>query len=215
MTGILPIIKYDTHSALSDFKERTMLKPLMLAEYVGFTNEDVHAVCMKFGADEQLMKAWYDGYRLPGVGEVYCPSSVMEAAINNDYSSHWTATASMEALTDYIYANLDGLADAMNELLDGKNVAVDAKTFENRLDQVDTKDKVLTVLVHLGYLAYDNYTGTVRIPNLEVRLQMLEAFAKSPKEIFFKRVERCEKVLKAARDMDATAVAAPCRADGL
>lgn len=207
MTGILPIIRCNSHSALSDFKERTMLKPLALAKYVGFTQEDVHAVCMKYGADESLMKAWYDGYSLPGVGEVYCPSSVMEAAKNNDYSSHWTATASMEALTDYIYADLDGLAKAMNDLLDGVSVSIDADSFENRLDQVDTRDKTLTVLVHLGYLAYDNYSQTVRIPNLEVRLQMLNAFKKSTNKEFFKRVERCEKILAAVKDMDGETVA--------
>ncbi len=192
MTGILPIIKYNTHSALSDFKERTMFKPVMLAENVGFTNEDVHKVCQKFRADEQLMKIWYDGYKLPGVGDVYCPSSVMEAAVNDDYASHWTATASLEALTNYIFANLDGLIAAMNELLDGKDVVVDAK------------DKVLTVLVYLGYLAYDNYTSTVRIPNLEVRLQMLEAFAKSTNEEYFKRIDRCKRILKAAKDHRST-----------
>ena len=208
MTGILPIIRYNTQSALSDFKERTMLKPLMLAEYVGFTKEDVQRVCRKFGADEQLMREWYDGYNLPGVGEVYCPSSVMEAAKNNDYSSHWTVTAAMEAMTNYIYADLDGLADAMNKLLDGENVPIDPTAFQNRLDQVDTRDKVLTVLVHLGYLAYDDYTGTVRIPNLEVRLQMLNAFKESPNKEFFQRIERSEKLLAAAKGNDARTVAA-------
>ena len=207
MTGILPIIRYNTQSALSDFKERTMLKPLMLAEYVGFTKEDVQRVCRKFGADEQLMREWYDGYSLPGVGEVYCPSSVMEAAKNDDYSSHWTVTAAMEAMTNYIYADLDGLADAMNKLLDGENVPIDPTAFQNRLDQVDTRDKVLTVLVHLGYLAYDDYTGTVRIPNLEVRLQMLNAFKESPNKEFFQRIERSEKLLAAAKGNDAGTVA--------
>ena len=207
MTGILPIIRYNSQSSLSDFKERTMLRPLMLAEYVGFTKEDVRRVCQKFVADEQLIKEWYDGYNLPGVGEVYCPSSVMEATMNNDYSSHWTVTAAMEALTGYIYADLDGLADAMNKLLDGENVSIDPTAFQNRLDQVDTRDKVLTVLVHLGYLAYDDYTGTVRIPNLEVRLQMLNAFKESPNKEFFQRIERSEKLLAAAKGNDAGTVA--------
>jgi hypothetical protein len=207
MTGILPIIKYNTHSALSDFKEWTMIDPGPLSRYVGFTKEDVHKVCRRFGADEDLMKEWYDGYDLPGAGEVYCPSSVMEAAKNSDYSSHWTRTAAMEALTDYIYTDLDGLFDTMNELLDAKSVPVNPRTFQNRLDLVNTSDKVLTVLIHLGYLAYDWQASTVRIPNLEVRQQMLDAFAEAPNEEFYKRIRRCNKVLKAAKDMDEQEVA--------
>ena len=206
MTGILPIIRYNTHSALSDFMEYTMLDPGELSRYVGFTQEDVHAVCRKFGADETRMKEWYDGYRLPGVGEVYCPSSVMKARKGN-FKSYWTATASMEALTDYIYADIGGLKKDMNDLLDGKGVEVNTDTFENRLDQVDTKDKILTVLIHLGYLAFDPASRCVRIPNNEVRLQMLEAFGQSSSKEFFMRVKRCEEVIKATKSMDAKAVA--------
>ncbi len=207
MTGILPIIRYNTHSALSDFRERTMINPGPLARYVGFTQEDVRKVCDRFGADEQLMKDWYDGYNLPSAEEVYCPSSVMEAAKNDDYSSHWSKTSAMEALTDYIYTDLDGVYDAMNKLLDGRKQKINPDTFQNRLDQVNTKDKVLTVLVHLGYLAYDYRSNTVRIPNLEIRQQMLDAFAGAPNEESFKRVHRCNKVIEAARDMDNQTIA--------
>ena len=206
MTGILPIIKYNTQSALSDFREYTMLDPGLLSRYVGYTREDVRKVCEKYGADEQLMKEWYDGYDLPGAGEVYCPSSVMKAK-NGVYKSYWTATSAMEALTNYIYANLDGLYDVMNDLLDDKYAPINPRTFQNRLDQVNTRDKVLTILVHLEYLAYDNQSNTVRIPNLEVRQQMLDAFSDAPNEEFFKRVKRCEKVVKAAKAMDCQAIA--------
>ena len=207
MTGILPIIRYDTQSALSDFKEFTMLKPKRLAMYVGFTSEDVLAICRKYGADPKRMKEWYDGYSFPYVGEVYCPSSVMAAAMDNDYSSHWPKTSAIESLTSYIYANVGGLKKAMDDLLDGKEVEVNTDTFENRLDKVDTKDKVLTVLIHLGYLAFNPASRCVRIPNNEVRLQMLEAFGQSSNKEFFLRVKRCEEVLKATKEMDAKVVA--------
>lgn len=207
MTGILPIIRYDTQSALSDFKEFTMLKPKQLAKYVGFTSEDILTVCRKYNADPKRMKEWYDGYSFPDVGEVYCPSSVMTAAMDKDYSSHWPKTSAMESLTCYIYANYAGLKEAMNDLLDGREVKVNTDTFENRLDKVETRDKILTVLVHLGYLAFNLASKCVRIPNNEVRLQMLEAFAQSPSKEFFRRIERCEKVIEATKAMDAKTVA--------
>ena len=103
MTGILPIIKYNTQSALSDFREYTMLDPGPLAKYVGFTREDIRVVCERYGADEKALKEWYDGYSFPGIGEVYCPSSIIQAAKNGVYKSYWTATSAMESLTDYIY----------------------------------------------------------------------------------------------------------------
>ncbi|MCC8029679.1 MAG: hypothetical protein LIO75_07795 [Lachnospiraceae bacterium] len=41
MTGILPIKKYGTESALTDFHEFTMAAPDTLAPYVGFTEQEV------------------------------------------------------------------------------------------------------------------------------------------------------------------------------
>ena len=45
MTGILPIKKYGTLSALTDFREFSMLEPGLLAEYVGFTEKEVRDLC--------------------------------------------------------------------------------------------------------------------------------------------------------------------------
>ena len=47
MTGILPIKKYGTQSALTDFREYTMLQPKKLAEYTGFTESEVKTLCQK------------------------------------------------------------------------------------------------------------------------------------------------------------------------
>ena len=43
ITGILPIKKYGTQSALNNFREYTMIMPGRLAEYIGFT-EDVYCL---------------------------------------------------------------------------------------------------------------------------------------------------------------------------
>ena len=48
MTGILPIKKYGTQSALTDFREYTMLQPKKLAEYTGFTESEVKTLCQKY-----------------------------------------------------------------------------------------------------------------------------------------------------------------------
>ena len=48
MTGILPIKKYGSHSALNMFDEFSMTNPGALAEYVGFTENEVKTLCKQF-----------------------------------------------------------------------------------------------------------------------------------------------------------------------
>lgn len=45
MTGILPIKKDGSQSAISDFREFSMLKPRQYAPYVGFTEREVRMLC--------------------------------------------------------------------------------------------------------------------------------------------------------------------------
>ena len=47
MTGVLPIKKYSSGSALNMFDEYTFLKDRIYDEYFGFTNEEVLALCEK------------------------------------------------------------------------------------------------------------------------------------------------------------------------
>lgn len=89
MTGILPIKKDGSQSAISDFKEFTAVKPRKFGEYVGFTETEVQKLCRDFGCDYDRMKKWYDGYCFRDVGSVYNPNSVMEAVRNDDFDSYW------------------------------------------------------------------------------------------------------------------------------
>lgn len=86
MTGILPIKKYGTHSALNMFDEYSMTNPRQLAEYVGFTKEEVRELCQQYGRSYEEMQKWYDGYRLLGVENqvfhIYSPRSVVSAMLS-------------------------------------------------------------------------------------------------------------------------------------
>ncbi|MBR6394414.1 MAG: AAA family ATPase, partial [Ruminococcus sp.] len=62
MTGILPIKKDGSQSAISDFEEFTMINPRDFGGYVGFTEDEVRELCKKNNADFEMMKQWYDGY---------------------------------------------------------------------------------------------------------------------------------------------------------
>lgn len=45
MTGILPIKKYGKHSALNMFGEYSIISPMQLAPYTGFTEMEVRKLC--------------------------------------------------------------------------------------------------------------------------------------------------------------------------
>ncbi|MCD8325421.1 MAG: AAA family ATPase [Lachnospiraceae bacterium] len=198
MTGILPIKKYGTESALTDFKEYSMTSPKRLAEYVGFTEDEVKRLCDEYQMDFDEMKSWYDGYSFSRIKHVYSPNSVMNAIQEEEIQNYWTQTETFESLKKYIEMNMDGLKDAILLMLGGQRVQIDVSTFQNDITSFRNKDDVLTLLIHLGYLAYDQSKKEVYIPNQEVT----EAFRSSIKDGKWKIVERA--ISNAERLLDAT-----------
>ncbi len=116
LTGILPVKKDGSLSAISDFQEYSMLKPRQFAEYVGFTEEEARMLCCDYGRDFGKMKRWYDGYFFRDLAAVYNPSSVMKAIRNDDFDSYWTQTSAAESLMEYISLGFDGLSKTVAEL---------------------------------------------------------------------------------------------------
>lgn len=151
----MPIKKYGTQSALTDFCEYTMLEPGPLAEYVGFTEEEVQALCSQYQMNFQEACRWYDGYGFHSLRHVYSPNSVMKAVMNRRFNNYWTQTETYDALMVYIDLNFDGLKDAVVDLLGEKRCRIDTGSFQNDMTSMKSRDDVLTLLVHLGYLAYD------------------------------------------------------------
>ena len=179
MTGILPIKKDGSESAISDFWEYSMLEPGEFQAYVGFTEKDVEKLCAEHGLSFEEAKKWYDGYSFDKVTSVYNPYSIMKAVLMGKFKSYWRMSSAADALEDYIAGDYDGLFQAVLELLGGIRIPVDTDGFNNDVAEVKSRDDMLTLLIHLGYLAYDGEEGTVRIPNEEIRLE----FSKSIREV--------------------------------
>ena len=170
MTGILPIKKDGSESAVSDFNEYTILEPEEFAEYTGFTETEVQHLCEEKQADFSLMKSWYDGYRVGDKEYVYNPYSVMKA-LGGKYKSYWRKTSAAENLKTYINIDQYGINEEIIKLTAGEKIKVDTSTFNNDLTSFTCKDDVLTLMIHLGYLTYDEETTEAWIPNEEVRLE--------------------------------------------
>lgn len=179
MTGILPIKRYGTQSAVSDFREYTMLSPGRLVQYIGFTEQEVRELCEQYDMDFNEMKYWYDGYSFRRLRSVYSPNSVMEAIKRDEFGSYWTRTETYESLRIYIDLDEDGLRESIIRMIAGEQVRVDVGTFQNDITNIQKKDDVLTLLIHLGYLAYDSEKETAYIPNEEVRKEFLRAVSSS------------------------------------
>lgn len=169
MTGILPIKKYGTHSALNMFDEFSMTFQGTLAKYAGFTAEEVRELCARYHMDFDETKRWYDGYSLENAGSIYNPRSVVSAMRFGKFQYYWNQTETFEALRVYIDMNFEGLKDAIIDMINGKNgVPVNIYSFTNDMITFHSKDDVLTLLVHLGYLGYRSDTEEVFIPNNEI-----------------------------------------------
>ena len=174
MTGILPVKKYGSHSALNMFTEYSMTEPLNLGQYIGFTENEVRDICKQHDVAFNQMQQWYDGYSFKDVPHIYNPNSVVNAATYKKFISYWTKTETFESLQEYIDMNMEGLRDDIVKLIAGEDVIVDVSTFSNDMVTFHSKDDVLTLLIHLGYLAIKGSTNLgviVHIPNEEIKLE--------------------------------------------
>lgn len=179
MTGILPVKKYGTHSALNMFDEFSMIDPGPLAAYAGFTEAEVRALCQKYDMDIEEVKNWYDGYSFEGVPSIYSPRSVVNCMRLGKIGNYWNQTETFEALQVYIDMNFDGLQDDVLSMIAGEKVPVNTGSFTNDMVTFRTEDDVLTLLIHLGYLGYDELNQSVFIPNGEVRAEFVNAVSAS------------------------------------
>lgn len=207
MTGILPIKKYGTQSAMTDFREYSMLMPGKLAKYVGFTESEVKELCRQYGMDFESMKRWYDGYSFSRLKSVYNPNSVVEAISREEFGSYWTRTETYESLKLYIDLDFDGLKEAITQMLGGAHIRIDAETFQNDMTEIRSRDNVLTLLIHLGYLAYDSDNASVFVPNEEIRREFIRAVTSGKHTEIAKLIRNSEQLLDATLDMDEETVA--------
>lgn len=207
ITGILPIKKYGTQSALNNFREFTMLNPMGMAEYIGFTESEVSKLCEEYDVPFDDMQQWYDGYSFRREKHIYCPNSVVEAITNEEFNNYWTKTETYELLKSYIAMDFKGLKQKIVEMLAGNRCKINTNRFQNDMTTFEDADDVLTLLIHLGYLAYDREKEEAYIPNSEVRSEMINAVSGDGWDEVYKAITDSEKLLKATWAMEEDKVA--------
>ena len=206
LTGILPIKKLKTQSALNNFDEFTMLDSGTLAPYIGFTEEEVRRLCEEYGRDFDSVKRWYDGYLLNGL-HIYNPRAVVGVMQRGSFQSYWSQTGSYESIVPLINMDFDGLKTAIVTMLSGDCVKVRTKSYMNDMVTFKNRDDVITALIHLGYLAYDRRYETAFIPNEEIRMEFVDAVEDKKWNELLTFQQESEELLDATLNMDEEAVA--------
>ena len=207
MTGILPIKRYKTESALNNFSEYSMVNPRQMAKFFGFTCDEVKALCEKHNMDFNEFRAWYDGYSIGNEKSMFNPNSVMQAIYAEKCSSYWASTGAYDSVAHYVQLNFQGLKDDIIKMLGGGCCSVNVTKFQNDMQIIRGKDDILTVLIHLGYLAYDEDTLQCYIPNKEVSMEMANAIEDTDWTQVINALQASDELLQATIDGDEAAVA--------
>ena len=206
LTGILPIKKLKTQSALNNFHQYSMLNPGPLASYIGFTEDEVSALCQKYGQNFEEVRRWYDGYLL-GNYHVYNPNAVTSLLLDGTFQSYWSETSTYDSMVPFINMDFDGLKTAIIEMLSGNSVEIDPTTFQNDMVNFTCRDDILTCLIHLGYLGYDQDTHSAFVPNEEIRQELAKAVKRKKWNEFLTFQQESSELLDATLDMDTDTVA--------
>lgn len=207
MTGILPVKKYGQHSALNMFWEYSMTEQFAFEEYTGFTEDEVKELCRQYDMDFSTVSNWYDGYSFRRFKHIYNPRSVVAAMKNHVLSNYWTSTETYEALKLYIDMDFDGLNSGIVQMLGGERIKVNTLSFQNDMHTFRTKDDVLTLLIHLGYLGYSQETKEAFIPNKEIIGEFENAMSVSGWPEIIRILKASEQLLSDTLNGDETSVA--------
>ncbi|MCD8022169.1 MAG: ATP-binding protein [Lachnospiraceae bacterium] len=214
MTGVLPIAKYSSGSTINNFKEYDMATKKKYGEYFGFTQPEVERLYQKYLEIEknpevslEELRLWYDGYQTAAGDRLYNPRSVVYALSNNQVADYWTSSGPYAEISDYIIDNVDGVKEALIQLVQGEPVSIVMKANAATASKWRTKDEVLSSMVVYGFLTYDEVTETVCIPNKELRDEFDTTVRKEPSLHYLDSLAReSKRILRATLEGDARMV---------
>ncbi|OON99947.1 MAG: hypothetical protein ATN35_09985 [Epulopiscium sp. Nele67-Bin004] len=178
MTGILPIKKHSSGSALNMFEEYTLLDDNIFEQYFGFTEEEVRKLCIEHNMPYEEVASWYNGYLTEDGLRIFNPRSVNIAITKKKCKSYWVNTGAMDEVLLYLQIDPDGVRDDVLKMVAGEEVEVyDIEEFQAGQQQPTTKEEVYSAMITLGFLTY--YDGMMSIPNKEL-MKEFEKALKAP-----------------------------------
>lgn len=197
MTGVLPIKKYSSGSALNMFDEYTFLKDRRFGEYFGFTEEEVIELCNKNGKmNFKELESWYNGYLTAKGVKVYNPRSVVKALQNNYCESYWTNTGAMDEVAEYLKYNTLEIRDDVIEMVSGGEIDIIIdEEFRAGQGAPRIKEEIYSAMIVLGFLSY--HDGYLKIPNKELMKEFEKALRDKSFGYVSEIIENSKRMLKA------------------
>ena len=212
LTGILPIKKYNSQSALNDFDEYNMLSPGDYAPYFGFTEDEIAKIVESPNCkvSHQDLKEWYEGYKIKGV-DIYNPNSVCKAVSRSECISYWSGTSSNEEFVRLINTDFKGIKEDIINLIEGEQVTFSCANFQNDMVTIKDKNDVFSLLVCLGYLGCSDtknkYRKVAYVPNAEIKAVLMDIVREQNWYERMETIKRSDNLLKAITELDGTTVA--------
>lgn len=206
MTGVLPIKKYSSGSALNMFDEYTMLQDPVYGEFFGFTEDEVEDICSRqkkisFGE----LSSWYNGYINEEGERIYNPRSVVNALQNGKCISYWTNTGAMDEVTQYLKYNTLEIRDEVIEMVSGEEIDVFIdEEFRAGQGEPKTREEIYSAMIILGFLSY--HDGYLKIPNIELMIEFEKALRDKSFGYTAEIIKDSRKMLKATLNQDNDAV---------
>ena len=200
MTGVIPISKYSTGSALNMFDECTFLNDIEYYSFYGFTTEEVENLCKKqdkLSMDE--LREWYDGYKIQGI-DLYNPRSVVYALRKGFCQSYWTNTGPMDEILYYIKNNISQFKDDVIQMISGAPVKIILTGYSTEKLSLETKEQIFSVMTIYGFLTY--HDQLLEIPNKELMLKFNEAIKDDCMDEISRLVLQSNDMLKATLNKD-------------
>ena len=200
MTGVIPIAKYSTGSALNMFQEYTFLNDNIFHKYFGFTTEEVENICKKQNnVTFQELKEWYDGYKIQNI-DIYNPRSVISALTRGICQSYWTNTGPMDEIIYHINKNIEEVKNDVIQMVSNIPVEIRLKGYGTEQLTLETRNQILSAMTVYGFLTY--HDETLEIPNKELMIKFDDALEDKSMNEVSKLVLRSDEMLKATIRQD-------------
>ena len=200
MTGVIPIAKHSTGSALNMFKEYTFLTDNIYYKYFGFTTAEVENICKKQNKISfQDLKEWYDGYKIQNI-DIYNPRSVICALSDGICQSYWTNTGPMDELIYHINQNIEEVKNDIIQMVSNIPVEIRLKGYGTEQLTLETRNQILSAMTVFGFLTYNN--EILEIPNKELMIKFDDALEDKSMNEVSKLVLKSDEMLKATIRQD-------------
>ncbi len=178
ITGILRISKESIFSGLNNVTVHTVLND-EFADKFGFTETETMQILQDFNVttDYELVKKWYNGYKIGRLTDIYNPWSILNYAISykSGFQTFWANTSSDDLLKAQLKDRDENYTrEQLLKLIN--NETIEREISQNFAFPDLEKDKELlwALLTFSGYLTteskIDYQTFNLKIPNYEIKL---------------------------------------------